>query len=102
MNALKQRVHPTWVFTAVCAGFLLGVFWSRYLPPVGVTYLAAGCLMLGLVFWQRRVWMIALAFLAGVSIGLWRGGQEVMAESWVNSLVGKDVRLEGKIAEDPE
>lgn len=102
MNALKQRVHPTWVFTAVCVGFLLGVFWSRYLPPVGVIYLAAGCLMLGLVFWQRRVWMIALAFLAGVSIGLWRGGQEVMAESWAKSLVGTDVRLEGKVAEDPE
>ncbi len=101
MYALKQRVHPTWMFTALCAGFLLGAGMSLYITPVGLPVVLASVLMLVMAMLKRRAWMLVLAFLAGMGMGLWRGGFELINLSVVGGLNNKNVTLNGMVSDDP-
>lgn len=102
MYALKQRVHPTWLFTVLCAGFLLGVGLARYVGPIHEVYFYASLVGSLLVFWRRQAWVFGMVLVAGLVMGLWRGGIEVGHLAETGQLYGKTHVVIGQIADDPE
>lgn len=68
----------------------------------GLQWLLLGFALLLPLLKQQRVWMIALAVVAGVVIGLWRGGVGQIGLEHYAQLIGREVEISGKIMEDPD
>jgi competence protein ComEC len=58
-------------------------------------------LLLPIVKTQRR-WMIVLALVSGVSVGLWRGSAGQVGLEKYEQLIGQQVALSGRVLEDPD
>lgn len=101
MYVLKQRVHPTWMLTVMCAGLLVGIALARYVGPITWATAIAGSIAIIFSFWHCRVWMFSIAISGTVLLGLWRGGLEVQSLTAHTYTVGARVTVTGRIAEDP-
>ena len=102
MYLLKQRVHPTWMFTATCAGLLVGIALAQAIPWVPAPFAIIGCALVGIGLWQHRAWMFTLAIAGGLLIGAWRGGLEVQGVAVYKGMIGKEVTLTGQVSADPQ
>lgn len=100
-----QKMHISWLIASWCIGAVIGVIWVMALP-YGL-FSGAGWLLLGLVVLlpivkSQRRWMIALAVISGLLIGLWRGGVGQTGLEYYESLFGHSVTLSGRVLEDPD
>lgn len=100
---LKVRVHQTWHFTLLCSGVVLGLGLSAALGPgafSSIAWLLVGLVGFALAYWRRFRWLLVVAFIAGVSIGLWRGSIDQVSRQQYKPLYGKQVTLTGTVGED--
>ncbi len=103
MNFLQRRIHPTWLFTTICSGILVGVTLAQWWHGLGsVPWLIAGCGLCFIVIWRQRRYMLLVALFAGMVIGLWRGSIDQVQLVGYHTLLGKHVVLRGSITEDVE
>jgi len=99
----KIPIHPTWQFTALCAGVVMGLALSA--TPLAahfasVAWMIVGVLMFGFVWWKRWRWLLVVAALAGMVIGMSRGALDVQARQIYKVAIGEEVTLRGRVSED--
>lgn len=98
---LLARIHPTWHFTMMCLGVVLGVSSARWVAQDGgMPLLFTGGLLTMLWMLRPRRFMLIGAILAGMCFGLWRGGAGQADLRLVSQLYDTHVRLVGRVAED--
>lgn len=102
MHALKQRVHPTWMLTVLCAALLAGIALARYTAVVPAWSLVVGVFAIIISFWWHKAWMLALIIIGGVMVGLWRGGCEMSGIAVYRYVVGRQVIVTGLVSADPQ
>lgn len=98
-----SRMHVSWLIGIASTGFVFGVmmtlWWSFFTAGAWVVLAAA------LFMWSlrsRRVTVsILLAFVAGASLGLWRGTQQIQSLAGYDYLYDEVVVVNAVIAEDP-
>jgi len=100
---LGYRVHVSWHITCACAGLLFGVVGSLLAPlPLfhSLMWIAVGVVLFGVAVYKPMRIVLLCAFLAGVSLGLWRGCGERLALQSYQPYFGKVVRARGTVVED--
>ena len=102
MYWLRERIHPTWHFTAALLGFVGGVALAlvwQIEPWLG--YIAGSCLVL-LALWRARRMLLLAAIVGGLLIGIARGSASVNSLAEYASLYGQQVTLTGTITDDTD
>lgn len=100
---LKRRVHVSWLIAALAAGIVVGIILAQYASFfVHLPWLIFGLLAAGFAFWRGRAYSVPLLIIAGCVVGLWRGGIMQGDLAPYKNLVGYEVTIQGKVAEDPE
>lgn len=102
MYWLRERIHPTWHFTALLLGFVAGVALAQVWQLVPWVGYAAGLLCAGLAVWRQRRMLLALAFVGGALAGIARGSVSVHDLSIWQPLYGHTVTLTGRVSDDTE
>jgi len=100
-----RKIHISWLIASCCTGVVVGVIASMYAPYglfSGTQWLLLGCVLLLPLVKQQRLWMVVLAVLAGVILGLWRAGVGQVGMEQYEGLVGERVEVSGRITEDPD
>lgn len=103
--ALRRRVHISWLIAAMAAGTCVGVIASQYIAAgyfAAWAWMAVAIGLMAVCTWSR--WVVAILFMivAGILLGLWRGGAEQVALLPYQRLDNQLVTLRGRIADDPE
>lgn len=102
MYFFRRRIHPTWIFTVACVGMVAGIAACRLTGQVTIVWLVAGLVALLFSLWQKRAWVILVALLAGMMIGLWRGGLEIGELQEYQPVFGEVKSVKGVVATDPD
>ena len=100
-----RKIHISWLVASCCTGVVVGVIASMYAPYglfSGTQWLLLGCVLLLPLVKQQRLWMVVLAVLAGVILGLWRASVGQVGMEQYEELVGQRVEVSGRITEDPD
>lgn len=100
MYWLMARVHPTWHFTAVCMGIVVGVAAAQWLSVsyYGVLFIAGLALLIS--FAQPRRMMLVAAMVAGALLGVYRGSVIHAQGDTMASYIGRDAAVQGMVAGD--
>lgn len=104
MGYLKTKTHISWVITAWCLGFLLGVAAARPVTELGVNsiiLLTAGLVLTLVVATSRLRLILPIAVIAGGLLGVVRCNAMLADLARYHQLVGDDVRASGVVADDP-
>jgi len=98
-------MHVSWQLMGVCIGILAGVGLSL-LPETAVFahwyWLVAAGLTAVPVLVKSKRWMFILAIIVGLLVGMFRGTVERVELNSYHGLIGQDVKLTGKVFEDPD
>lgn len=103
MRWLGYRVHPTWHFTAFCLAVVVGLGISAG-DWTGVVadplWIIVALSTIPLILWRQARWMLALAALAGLLLGVSRGAYDITERTRYESLIGQTLTLGGVVYED--
>lgn len=99
---MSRKIHVSWVIAWMSFGILLGVVFSL---ETGNIFTSWSWLVIGISFSaisliSRRVFIVILAVIAGLSIGLYRGSSVYSAQSGYEKFFGQSVVVSGVVAED--
>jgi len=103
MYWLRRRIHPTWHFTILCIGVVLGVALAARIDA----FWQSGWLVVALVvaatalYGRWRVLLVA-SLLAGMLFGLWRGDMSRANLTVFHDMYGRHVQVRGTVASDVE
>lgn len=101
MYWLRAKIHPTWQFTTVCAGLVVGVALAQVWRGFGLwSWLLLGGLLCSLALWRSRRVLLVAAFIGGSLIGLYRGGADQVLLTHYGPYIGKTVVVKGTIDGD--
>ncbi len=114
MNKSSQRslVHPSWILLTFCIGIIVG---SIIVPMLKVKFFAHGIWILGAIISViiaitvslftttvlGKTWAVCLAFFSGIIMISARAGPEFLTQDYYADLVGKTVKLSGRVVKDP-
>ena len=102
---LSKRMHISWLVTCVCLGFLGGgglALLSGASIFTGVFWPILSTVLIILAFASRLRFMVVVAVIAGLILGLWRGILERVDLTAYNDWIGQNVVLRGVVKEDPD
>lgn len=103
VGRLSQALHESWLVAWFSFALICGIgaaFWVHNAWFGGGEILAVSLALLFVAFIKRMVAVVLLAVVAGLLVGLWRGGNVRAATVGYQNFVGQTVRLQGKIADD--
>lgn len=98
-----RKIHPTWLFTVACLGILAGATVARWWPgfnEFGWLVVSGG--LFALAVWRSRRYMLVVATISGLLLGLWRGSLDQSQLVIYKSLYGEHVVLTGTISDDTD
>ena len=99
-----RKIHISWMITAVAAGFLGGIGLSL-VPETAIfadwMWLVLAGLLLVPILIKHKTWMIILALIAGLLVGMWRGTIERVNLHDYSNFLGRNITLAAKVFEDP-
>ncbi len=105
-SLFKDKIHASWVITAICLGFLVGVGLQYYplsFSKIGLySSLAIAVILIVLALISRLKIMIIAALVAGAMIGVCRGAETRISLVDYDKWIGKEVILRGKVETDPD
>lgn len=101
MGFLKIKIHISWLLSAMFAGSLVGLIIAKACsvtisPPI----VALAIVMLIASLISRRRLMVPFTIIAGVIIGLARGGAVEAELNQYDQFVGDEVVIKGELVED--
>lgn len=102
---LKRKIYSSWLVALLAACFVCGVVVAGYMKSdVFTSPLIAVVSVIVIIFglWKRRVYVVLLLIVAGVLLGLWRGGLVQVELSPYKRLIGHLATVRGVVSEDPE
>ena len=97
------RVHPTWLFTVYCGGIVLGLWLSQFVWAAEFSHwmwYLVSIAFFALAWWVRYWWLLIFVCVAGMLLGLSRGGMDQTMHTVYDALIGKEVTISGVIKED--
>ncbi len=100
---LRIPVHATWHLTAWCGGVVVGLAlstlgWASLFATW--QWVVIGGLLLVFACWKQWRWLLVLAMIGGMCVGLARGAGDVSNRTVYDGLIGQAVTLRGVISED--
>ena len=93
---LTQRLHVSWLLAAAGVGIVIGVISVMRVPYglfAGWMWLVAGMVLVLASLVGARRWLVVVALIGGVLIGLWRGSCGQIGLEHYQTLIGQTVRL---------
>lgn len=96
----RQKIHSSWILALVSTFFVSGVVAALFVRVywwLGIVML----LPLSAVFIFRFAYLLPVAVVWSVVLGLSLGSAHLGARDSYDDFIGKTVRLEGKVREDP-
>lgn len=102
-DLLRTKVHVSWIFAVMCAGFLLGLLvapftsihmWASFSWVLVAIFLSIP------VFVTRARWLLFAACFVGLLLGLVRGSMLQNSLKVYEQYIGKSITLTGKVSED--
>lgn len=101
-NRLTQRIHISWHIAALSIGVLGGVALAGVVNGIfaGFEWPVMAILLGSAAVISRARYMLLLMLVAGLLLGLWRGGGEQQALQWYESYYHTTVSIKGVVAED--
>lgn len=101
MKWMQKKIHPTWQFTVISAGVVIGVALAAVWPGFSsIAWLFLSGLFAALVFMWPRRYMLIIALVAGGMLGLWRGSLDQHDARVYRALENQHVILQGSVAQD--
>lgn len=101
MGFLKIKIHISWLLSAMFAGLLVGLIIAKVCSVIissPIVALAIVMLIASLI--SRRRLMVSFMIIAGVIIGLARGGAVEAELNQYDQFVGDEVVIKGELVED--
>lgn len=100
---MKQRLHIVYFISVTSAGVLTGT--ALALNPKTTYFAALPWLLLAAILFilvaiWRYKWMLTVALICGILLGLWRGANAQIAFSQYGQYYGQTVILTGRVASD--
>ena len=99
-----KYIHTSWLIMWLAVGFCLGVAALRYnfdFIYLSLGWLASGLLLLIIGLLTRTRVAVFLVILAGVMLGLWRGGLAIQQSAEFYEVAGQPVVLSGEVIDVP-
>jgi competence protein ComEC len=99
---LCKRVHVSWCIGWACLGYVIGVGLCALIewrllgwiwPFLGLNLIIIACI-------GRYKWLLLVAFLGALIIGLWRGSGVMVKSFAYQPYYGRNVQLSGTVAQD--
>lgn len=97
---LKRKIHSSWLVALICANIFFGVLAARYYQLPSIQILFISVILLSVVFWRKYVYLLPLAIVGGLLIGLWRGSISQAELIEYRQLFGKEIIIYGKVKDD--
>lgn len=99
---MNRKIHISWIIAWISVGILCGVVLSikSYVIFTSFSWLVVGISLAAVSLINRRVFIVFLAVIAGLSIGLYRGSTVYTTQSGYGQLFGHFVVVSGTVAED--
>jgi competence protein ComEC len=101
---LKRRIHISWLIALFCASVVVGIFVADYIEPTlfySTAWLYCGLVLACMSVWKQKMYVIPLAVIAGLLVGLWRGSIVQVGLLPYRDLVDSVAIIKGEISEDP-
>ena len=101
---MKRKYHISWLIGIASLGILIGVVLSVYTDVAyfsGVEWLVVSISLGVISLINRKFSALLILLVAGMSFGLWRGSNTLAEISRYDSFYGKQVTVQGRVAEDP-
>ena len=103
---LKTKTHISWMITAICIGFLIGVMLARTVNVSSgeqMILLLFGVVLMAVALLSRMRMLIPIAILGGCLLGLGyiRASKLAVNLAAYNDYVGREVIVLGRIDGDP-
>ena len=106
MNSwLFKKLHISWLVAVWCLGLTIGVISIHYIPrsfAANPLFLLVGLAIFVIVAIWRWRFLVILAIISGVLIGLWRGEIGRKGVEIYDALIGKVAIIQGQVLEDPD
>lgn len=102
---VRRRVDTSWLIALLSSGIIIGVVTAQYAPSDmfgSAAWVIAALLLIAFGLWRQKIYVIVPLVMAGIMIGLWRGGLLQTELSPYKNLTGHMVTIEGRVSEDPE
>ena len=102
---IKIPLHETWHFTIFCVGIVLGLAMSvlSFAMFFGAwQWIAIGSLLFMFAWWKKWRWLVVLALIGGMFVGVSRGATDGFMRSSYDAVIGQTVTLSGRVSEDPD
>ena len=104
MGYLKTKTHISWMITAICMGFLLGVLLARTINVPSDDQrilLISGVVLMVVALLSRTRMLIPIAILGGCLLGYIRASKLAVNLAAYDDYVGREVVVLGMIDGDP-
>lgn len=97
-----RKFHSSVFIAFIAAGFITGIVLSPLLKEIfsHISWLVLIMILLSFCFIWRRAWLIVLAILAGLLLGLWRGDNQIIKIHGYQQYFGRTVNMLGTVSED--
>ncbi len=102
MYWLRERIHPTWHFTAAVLGFTAGVALALLWPVVPLVAMVVGLGCILFAVWRKRRMLVVFAFVGGALLGLARGAVALGDLAGYQPFYFQQVQLKGSVVDDAE
>jgi len=102
-NRLPRRIHISRQIAGLCIGLVIGIALSALLSlnfAASHLWLAGTILLITLSLSRRSAKFVALATVAGLCLGIWRGANEQRALAYYQPYIGTSVAVSGRVNED--
>lgn len=99
---MSRKIHSSWIIAWISLGILAGIVLSLKSENIFTSWswLAVGISLSAICLINRRVFIVFLAVVAGLCIGLHRGSVVYSAQAGYEKFFGQQVVISGKVAED--
>ena len=104
LRYVRRTLHSSWQIFAACIGVFVGVLLAPVVPfdLWSVAWLLTGIALISSAAIKQITWMVVLALVGGMLVGLWRGQIEQAYLTKYEPLYGAEATLKGKVSEDPD
>jgi competence protein ComEC len=99
----KRIIHESWLITALALGIILGIIFSQYFNDFGsLGWFLTGVAMAGFALWRKSFYYLPIILIAGLLIGLCRGGVDQVQLMPYKKMIGHQAVIAGTVGDDPD